>query len=81
MITETDAVKAALDAAKHHWPDASPGQLLQRLIAEGHASLQNPAEERRAAIAETSGAGTGLYGKNYLDDLRKDWDRDWEPAG
>jgi hypothetical protein len=78
MITETDEVKAALADAKKRWPDETPGQLLQRLIAQGHASLTDPATERRALIAATSGAGTGLYRQNYLAELRKDWDRDWD---
>ena len=76
MVTETNEVKAALEAAKRRWPDETPGRLLQRLIAEGLAALRDPVGERRAAIAEMSGAGTGLYGRNYLDDLRKDWDRE-----
>jgi hypothetical protein len=75
MITETDEVKAALAAARRRWPDETPGQLLQRLIAQGHASMSDPVEERRAVIAATSGAGAGLYGPNYLTELRKDWER------
>jgi hypothetical protein len=78
MITETDEVKAALAAAKRRWPNDTPSQLLQRLIAQGYASMIDPIEERRAAITATSGAGTGLYGPNYLAELRKDWDRGWE---
>jgi hypothetical protein len=78
MITETDEVTAALAAARKRWPLDTPTQLLQRLIAHGHACLQSSTAEHQAAIAAASGAGTGMYGPSYLAELHQDWDRDGE---
>ena len=79
VITETDAVAQALDDAARRWPEQREhrGRLIVRLIEEGHRALGETAQrevaQRKAAVARTSGALTGLYGRNYLDDLRRDW--------
>jgi hypothetical protein len=78
MITETDELAAALDAAAARWPDvASRRELLLRLVEQGRQVIeQDRAEElqrRRAAIRRTSGALTGAYEPDYLDHLRDDW--------
>ncbi|MBV9847117.1 MAG: hypothetical protein JOZ47_18920 [Kutzneria sp.] len=74
-ITETDQIAAALADAAVRWPQlrGRPGELLQRLIAEGHHRLKDAAESRRAAVEATAGAATGAYDKGYLDQLRADW--------
>jgi hypothetical protein len=79
VITETDDVARALDDAARRWP-AERGnrrKLLLRLMEEGHRSIvddnQSGAAARRAAVARTSGALTGVYGADYLKDLRADW--------
>ncbi|MEP6462842.1 MAG: hypothetical protein ABJC62_05370 [Frankiaceae bacterium] len=78
LITETDEVARALDDAAKQWPtDRSRAKLLLRLVEAGHRAVMDEraarVAERRAAIARTSGALTGAYGKNYLRDLREDW--------
>ncbi|GAA0651389.1 hypothetical protein GCM10010174_88930 [Kutzneria viridogrisea] len=75
MITEDDAVHAALDDAARRWPEAAdrPTRLLALLIAEGHRALRERGESRAAAVAETAGALTGLYGEHYLAELREEW--------
>ncbi len=46
-------------------------------MEEGHRSIvddnESGADARRAAVARTSGALTGVYGADYLKDLRADW--------
>lgn len=79
MITETDEVAQALDAAARRWPEdrRSRSKLLLRLINEGHHALQTEQERRkvewRATLERTSGAFDGLYEPGYLEELRKDW--------
>lgn len=79
MVTETETVARALDAAAERWPDdrRHRGRLLVRLVEEGGRAVERHEDEeaarRRQTLAETSGALTGLYGPEYLDRLRHDW--------
>ena len=72
-------VTRALDAAARRWPDDKdrPSKLLLDLVLEGQRAIEAREERataaRRAAIAKTSGALTGVYPEGYLEDLRKDW--------
>lgn len=77
MITETEEVAAALDAAAKRWPAdrGSRTRLLLRLIHEGHLNLRSDEERRRAewlAIVDQT-SGTFDYGAGYLEELREDW--------
>jgi hypothetical protein len=79
VITETDALAAALDEAARRWPEdaRSRSRLLLRLIEIGRTQLvgerENEIEDRRRAIRETSGILAGAYPAGYLEDLRRDW--------
>ena len=78
MITETDEVAEALDAAAARWPEVdSRRELLLRLVEQGRNAIEreqtDEAERRRAAIRRTSGALTGAYEPGYLERLRDDW--------
>jgi hypothetical protein len=76
-ITETDLVRRALDDAGRRWPGESRGQLLLRLVEEGHRALAHEQEQDRerrlAALRRTSGALTGVYPEGYLAELRGEW--------
>lgn len=78
-ITETDEVTRALHAAARRWPQDKerPSKLLLDLVQEGHRAIeardQRAVSARRAAIAKTSGALTGIYPEGYLEQLRDDW--------
>jgi hypothetical protein len=79
IITETDEIARALDEAAKRWPEDSGNRarLLARLVREGYQVVirqrERDAQDRRDAVARTSGALTGVYGPGYLDELRQDW--------
>lgn len=78
-ITETDDIASALSAAARRWPGLAdkPGRLLHRLIIVGGEAIQREGEQatsRRAGdIVATKGALAGVYGPDYLSELRADW--------
>lgn len=77
LVTETDDLARALDAAEDRWPGLSRPQLLVRLALQGHEAAQHAQDARRehrlAALRKHSGALTGTYGPDYLRQLREDW--------
>ena len=77
LVTESDELRRALDAAAVRWPGLSRPQLLVRLALEGHHAAQQAHHERRerrlAALRMHSGVLTGTYGPDYLQHLREDW--------
>lgn len=78
-VTETDDVARALADAARRWPEdrRRPGRLLIRLIHEGHRAVRaetaGETRRRREVIERTQGVFTGMYGPNYLEELREDW--------
>jgi hypothetical protein len=77
MVTETDELSVALDAASARYPGLSRAQLLARLALEGHEAAQQAHGERRRrrldVLRKHSGALTGAYGSGYLEHLREEW--------
>ena len=74
MLTDTGDLSELLDAAQRRWPDVSDRKkLLLRLAAAGREAIAAEAEERRAAIAATAGALSGVYEPGELERLRGDW--------
>ena len=77
LVTESDDLAEALDAAAIRHPGLSRPQLLVRLALEGHVQAQEAREDRRrrrlAALRRHSGSFTGAYGAGYLRSLREDW--------
>lgn len=79
IVTETDAVARALDAAARVWPeDASRrSRLLVRLVEAGHRVVNEQVEDavkkRLAVIDAVAGSLAGVYGPNYREQLREEW--------
>jgi hypothetical protein len=79
-ITETEEVSLALDEAGRRWPEERKRSgLVRRLLEAGHRAIradrEREAGRRREAGKRTSGALTGVYGRDYLEQLRDDWPR------
>jgi len=76
-VTETDDLAEALDEAARRWPNLSRAQLLVRLALEGHHTAEQTRDERRRrrleAIRTYSGCLNGVYGPDYLKQLREGW--------
>ncbi len=79
IITESEAVAAALRDAAQVWPEDAqrPGKLVARLVLAGHQAIKDQRDlstaNRRAAIEASSGSLTGVYGSDYLMALRDEW--------
>jgi hypothetical protein len=79
VITESDRIAEALDAAAKRWPaDANNrARLLLHLVEEGFRAIDEDHERRQATWAEkvrqTAGVLPGVYGLRYLEELREDW--------
>lgn len=77
LVTESDELTAALDAAAVRWPGLSRAQLLARLALEGHRVAHWAAEDRRlrrlAAVRRHSGVLTSAYEPGYLQRARDEW--------
>ena len=78
-ITETDDIRSALEIARRTWPDLAhkPGALLRQLILVGRNALAHEhaaaTRKRQQAVEKTSGALAGVFGADYLRELREDW--------
>lgn len=77
MVTETDELAAALDAAALRRPGLARSQLLARLALDGHRAARQAAQERtdrrRAALRDLGGMFTGRFGPNHLEEVREGW--------
>lgn len=77
VVTETDELARALDAAAQRWPELSRPRLLARLALEGHRAVEAACEQRRqdrlAAIDRFAGVLTGSFTDGYLEKLRAEW--------
>lgn len=73
-VTDTGAVSEWLEVAKRRWPEVqSRKELLLRLAAAGREAIEREGGARRAAVAETAGALSGVYEPGELERLREDW--------
>lgn len=77
LVTETDELAAALNAAGERWPGLSRSQLLVRLALAGDQAARREQDERRRrrleAVRGHSGVLTGVYESGHLEKLRSEW--------
>jgi hypothetical protein len=73
-VTDSGAVSELLDEAQRRWPQIRDRkELLLRLAEAGHEAIERDGAARRAAVAETAGALSGVYEPGELERLREDW--------
>ena len=79
MITETDDVAAAIDAAAQVWPEirGDRAALLRKVVQQGAESLAASGAEavarRMSAIRRTAGALPDVYRQDEARRLREEW--------
>lgn len=79
MITESDRISEALEAASTLWPDlgADRGLLLRRILETGAEAIEQQVmarnENRRLAVAKSAGSLDGVWPANWRDELRDEW--------
>ena len=73
LLTETDEIAEAIDAAMPLYPGASRADILRRLIHIGFETIADQQVRHRIVVRELAGRYRGLYPAGYLDDLREDW--------
>jgi hypothetical protein len=75
LITETDELAAALDAAAQRWPGLSRPRLLARLAAEGQRAVEDDtgAQRRVAGVRRSAGTLAGAWPAGARESLREEW--------
>jgi len=73
LITETDDLAAAIDAAANLYPQASRAELVRRLALAGAETMADRAALRRQLVRRLAGGHPGMYPAGYLDALRNEW--------
>ena len=73
LLTETDEIAEAIDAAAPLYPGSTRADILRRLVHIGFESITDQQVRRRIVVREVAGRYPGLYPAGYLDDLRGEW--------
>ena len=73
LLTETDDLAAAIDAAVPLYPGESRADVLRRLVELGAAAIAERQDRHRRLVHERAGRYPGLYPAGYLTELRVDW--------
>lgn len=71
---DTGELSDQLDQAQRRWPEISDRRdLLLKLVAAGHAAIEEEKADRGRAVEQTAGALTGVYESGELKRLHEDW--------
>ena len=73
VLTETDELAAAIDAAATQYPGDTRAELLRRLIRLGATTINRDQERHRRNVVARAGRYPGMYPAGYLDGLRNEW--------
>ena len=73
LLTETDDIAQAIDAAAASYPGQSRADILRQLVRVGAEALANEHGTRRRTVIEHAGRYPDLFSPGYLEELREDW--------
>jgi hypothetical protein len=79
MITESDRIAEALEAASTIWPEleSDRGLLLRKILETGAEAIEQQVrarnESRRTAVEKSAGSLDGVWPANWRDELRDEW--------
>ncbi len=73
LLTETDELAAAIDAAAELYPGESRAGVLRHLALVGAEALAEGRRQHHDVVHAHAAGFPGLYGPGYLDELRDEW--------
>lgn len=73
VLTETDDLAAAIDAAVPMYPGESRADVLRHLVELGAEAIAQRQSRHQRVAHDRAGRYPGLYRAGYLDELRADW--------
>ena len=73
VLTETDDLIDAIDAAAPLYPGESRADVLRHLVHLGAATLAEQHDRHRRIVHDRAGRHPGVYDPRYLEELREDW--------
>lgn len=73
LLTETDDLAAAIDAAAPLYPGESRAAVLRHLVDLGAEAIAQQQDRRRRLVRDRAGRYPGLYPSDHLDELRSEW--------
>jgi hypothetical protein len=73
LLTETDDLAEAIEAAAPLYPGESRADILRRLVQLGADAIAERQGRHRSAVRDRAGRYPGLYPASYVDELREDW--------
>jgi hypothetical protein len=73
LLTETDDLADAIDAAAPLYPGQTRADVLRRLVLLGAETIAERQGRHRDAVRDRAGRYPGLYPAGHLEELRTDW--------
>ena len=73
LLTETDELAHAIDAAAALYPGESRADVVRHLVQLGAESVAELQGTHRTNVRDRAGRFPGLYPAGHLNELREDW--------